>query len=83
MQLDQSNNLKTLYATPAWPTPAFCSAFSALGTATILRLDADKGYAPELVRWNFDVIASAWGSRTLGTPVIAKNFSPRWPPLTP
>jgi hypothetical protein len=49
MQLDASNNLKTLFATPAWPTPGLCSAFSALGTASILRLDADRGFAAELV----------------------------------
>ena len=53
MRLDQSNNLATLYTTPAWPTPAFCSAFSALGSATILRrLDTEDGYAPELVSFN-------------------------------
>jgi hypothetical protein len=49
MSLDPSNNLATLYATPAWPTPFWCSAFSALGSATILRLDADNGFTPELV----------------------------------
>jgi len=48
MSLDPSNNLATLYTTPAWPTPFFCSAFSALGSATILRLDADNGYQPDL-----------------------------------
>ncbi|GBF91509.1 glyoxal or galactose oxidase [Raphidocelis subcapitata] len=51
MSLDPSNNLATLYATPAWPTPYWCSAFSALGSATILRLDADTGFAPELAMW--------------------------------
>jgi hypothetical protein len=51
MSLDPSNNLRTLYATPAWPTPFFCSAFSALGSATILMLDADNGYKAELGMW--------------------------------
>ncbi|KAI8468211.1 MAG: hypothetical protein J3K34DRAFT_523112 [Monoraphidium minutum] len=48
MQLDPSNNLRTLYTTPAWPTPFWCSAFSALGSAMILRLDPETGFAPEL-----------------------------------
>lgn len=49
MSLDPSNNLATLYATPAWPTPAFCSALSALGSGTLLMLDAANGFAAELV----------------------------------
>lgn len=49
MSLDPSNNLATLYATPAWATPAFCSALSALGSGTLLMLDAANGFAAELV----------------------------------
>ena len=50
MSLDQSNNLVTRFATPAWPTPYFCAALSALGSATIMMLDAANGFKPELVR---------------------------------
>jgi hypothetical protein len=49
MSLDDSNNLATLAATPTWPTPGQCSALSALGSATLLRLDAADGFQPELV----------------------------------
>lgn len=61
MQLDSSNNLQTLYNTPAWPTPGWCSAFSALGSATILRMDADNGFTPELVRPAV-CLCTAWGT---------------------
>jgi hypothetical protein len=48
LTLDESNNLRALQATPAWPTPGLCSAFSALGSALLLMLDASRGFAPEL-----------------------------------
>lgn len=50
MAIDGSNNLATLFATPAWPTPGLCSAFSALGSALLLQLDAADGFKAELVR---------------------------------
>lgn len=92
MSIDASNNLAAVRDTPAWPTPGFCGAFSAMGSSTMLMLDPANGYKAELVNGADNPRAHKTGSapaRPLSCmpggfgKVCAPAADVRWAPLVP